>query len=102
MAALSSRLILARCIALVARLGPRVLTKFSKRATPAKSDWQRSGEGKNLAMRLKGLKMSFLLSKALVVVGVPSFGDIQDDIPYGFIEQAHDLSDQVHAISQMC
>ena len=58
-------------IALVPLLGPRVLTsKFSIRATPAKMDWHRSGNGKNLAIRLKGLKMLFLLSKALVVVGV--------------------------------
>jgi len=69
----SSRLILARCMALVPWLGPRVLTsKFSIKETPAKRDWQHSGTGKNLAMRLNGLKMLFLLSKLLVVVGVPS------------------------------
>ncbi len=51
----------------------RVLTsQFSIKATPAKKDWQDVGWGKDLAMRLKGLKIPFLLSNALVVVGVPS------------------------------
>ena len=67
----SCRSILARCIALVPLLGPRVLiSKFSIKATPAKKDWQVIGLGKNLAIRLNGLRIPFLLSKELVVVGV--------------------------------
>jgi hypothetical protein len=68
----SPRSILARCMALVPRFGPRILTsKFSYKDTPANNDWQCRGTGKNLAMRLKGLKMLFLLSRSFVVVGVP-------------------------------
>jgi len=68
----SSKLISARCMALVPLLMPLVLmSKFSYNAIPAKSDWHRCGFEKNLAERLKGLKIPFLLSKALVVVGVP-------------------------------
>ncbi len=45
----SSRLILARCMALVPSLGPRVLTsKFSIKETPAKRDWQHSGTGRDV------------------------------------------------------
>ena len=70
----SSRLILVRCIALVPLLMPLVLiSKFSYKATPAKRDWHRSGLEKNLVERLKGLKIPFLLSRALVVVSVPCF-----------------------------
>ncbi len=59
----SSRLIWARCIALVPLFKPRVLTsKFSIKDTPQKKGSQVVGLGKNLAIRLKGLRMLFLLS----------------------------------------
>ena len=67
----SCRSIWARCIALVPWLEPRVLiSKFSIKATAAKKDWQVIGLGKNLAIRLNGLRIPFLLSKELVVVMV--------------------------------